>query len=164
MAVHSSASVLSVNSVPKLSSYLAETRVRVWDQSNKWPVHLRLTGISSGRCRLQRVYAGLSEIEPDLNEDPVDRWEINSISSVRISLCNTFMYLFIYLFWWTLLMVIDIAGGRRILNMGSMMAIIHSMKERRKKVSVLGVFSDQELAVGFFYEMEDKSLCLKLGV
>ncbi|KAI9196236.1 hypothetical protein LWI28_022143 [Acer negundo] len=78
MAVCSSLSVLSLNSVPKNSS---EIRVRFSSQRNSTSVHVGLYGNSSGRSGLTKLNAGgLAEIEPDINEDPVDRWATYGVS------------------------------------------------------------------------------------
>lgn len=76
MAVCSSSlSVLSINSVPKTSSSTAcGTRVRVLEQRSLVSVPLKFYRNST------RLNAGLSEIEPDLNEDPRDRWATNGVS------------------------------------------------------------------------------------
>ncbi|KAJ7954801.1 NAD(P)H dehydrogenase 18 [Quillaja saponaria] len=77
MAACSSLSVFSANSVPKFSSNASETRVRVLNQKTLIPVYSNLR-----KNRLTRLNAaGFAEIEPDLNEDPVNRWATNSISS-----------------------------------------------------------------------------------
>ncbi|PON40163.1 Photosynthetic NDH subunit of subcomplex B [Parasponia andersonii] len=78
MAVQScSLPLLSSPSLSKLSpNYPSEASIKVSIPSR------RFTGlgkrISSSSWRLNA--AGLSEIEPDLNEDPVDRWATNSVS------------------------------------------------------------------------------------
>ncbi|KAK4258056.1 hypothetical protein QN277_007563 [Acacia crassicarpa] len=78
MALRSSLSVLSANSIPKFtSSYFNPRSVSV-------PTPLKLQqvlsiGSSPSSTRLNA--AGFAEIEPDINEDPLDRWETNSISS-----------------------------------------------------------------------------------
>ncbi|OMO54746.1 hypothetical protein CCACVL1_27624 [Corchorus capsularis] len=82
--VHGPVSVVSINSVPKISSKKVENRVRVLNQRDVSSVHFfKLVGSHGiSRSRLTRLNAaGLSEIEPDLNEDPVDRWATNGVSS-----------------------------------------------------------------------------------
>ncbi|XP_022722920.1 photosynthetic NDH subunit of subcomplex B 5, chloroplastic [Durio zibethinus] len=85
MAVHAPLSVVSVNPVPKISSKKLETEFNVLKQREVCSVHFKPVRIrihGGGSSRLTRLNAaGLSEIEPDLNEDPVDRWAINSVSS-----------------------------------------------------------------------------------
>lgn len=80
MALSSSLSVLSANSVPNKSpsSYFNPTWLSL-------PSPLKLQHILSTRSSpsLTRLNAaGFAEIEPDINEDPLDRWETNSISPV----------------------------------------------------------------------------------
>jgi len=70
MAVSSSLSILLANPVPKISSNQIDTaRTRVLSQRT-----LNLYKNLGTRHRLTRLAAGLTRIEPDLNEDPVDRW------------------------------------------------------------------------------------------
>ncbi|XP_015867616.3 photosynthetic NDH subunit of subcomplex B 5, chloroplastic [Ziziphus jujuba] len=68
----SSPSIFSTHSVPKISSSNSlEPRITV---SNR-------RSLDFGKRTWKRLKAaGLSEIEPDLNEDPVDRWATNSVS------------------------------------------------------------------------------------
>ncbi|KAH7522217.1 hypothetical protein FEM48_Zijuj07G0115000 [Ziziphus jujuba var. spinosa] len=70
----SSPSIFSTHSVPKISSSNSlEPRITV---SNR-------RSLDFGKRTWRRLKAaGLSEIEPDLNEDPVDRWATNSVSPV----------------------------------------------------------------------------------
>ena len=83
MAVHAPLSVVSVNSVPKISCKKLETRVKVLNQREVCSVHFKLVRNHGDGSRLTRLNAaGLSEIELDLNEDPVDRWATNGVSSV----------------------------------------------------------------------------------
>ncbi|KAK3024090.1 hypothetical protein RJ639_044192 [Escallonia herrerae] len=75
-------SLLSTSPVPRIFSRSApsETRVRVSIQKSLGSVPLRF-GRVCGRAGLRLLNAaGLSEIEPDLNEDPNDRWETNGVS------------------------------------------------------------------------------------
>lgn len=83
-----SLSVLSLNSVPKMGSNPdpSVNRVRVLIQRNFGSIPSRF-GSNYGKLSSRRLNAaGLSEIEPDLNEDPKDRWATNGISQVRFSL------------------------------------------------------------------------------
>ncbi|GLT99490.1 hypothetical protein SLE2022_169270 [Rubroshorea leprosula] len=76
MATFAPLSVISANSVPKIFPNHLGIRIGVLGRREISSVHLN----HGGRSRLRRLNAGLSEIEPDLNEDPVDRWETNSVS------------------------------------------------------------------------------------
>uniref|UniRef100_A0A5B6YI57 Putative NAD(P)H dehydrogenase 18 n=1 Tax=Davidia involucrata TaxID=16924 RepID=A0A5B6YI57_DAVIN len=75
-------SVLSTNSVPRISSKLdpCETRVRVSIQRTIGPIPFKYGANYSRRSSTRLNAAGLSEIELDLNEDPKDRWATNGIS------------------------------------------------------------------------------------
>ncbi|KAK6914016.1 hypothetical protein RJ641_021337 [Dillenia turbinata] len=74
MAVSATLSVIPTNPLPKII--------------NPHPHSRKILGVNesnliklSRNCRnLRRPNAGLSEIEPDLNEDPKDRWATNGIS------------------------------------------------------------------------------------
>lgn len=79
MAVCSSLAVVCPCTVPKLSSKLPKTRVKVSSGDQSFTTS-KLYG-KLEKKRLTRLNAaGFAEIEPDLNEDPHDRWETNSIS------------------------------------------------------------------------------------
>ncbi|KAF2313928.1 hypothetical protein GH714_020660 [Hevea brasiliensis] len=70
MAVRSSLSVLVANPVPQFRSDHFETRIGVLNKKT-----LKFYERLGGRYSSTRLNAaGLSEIEPDLNEDPIDRW------------------------------------------------------------------------------------------
>lgn len=95
MAVCSSLSVVSANSAPRLISNPLETRVSFLNLPKTLsPMPSKLCGNQWKNRRLTKLNrAGLSQIEPDLNEDPVDRWATNSVSPVRslsLSLCATY--------------------------------------------------------------------------
>ncbi|KAG6732740.1 photosynthetic NDH subunit of subcomplex B 5, chloroplastic [Carya illinoinensis] len=82
MAVCSSSlPVFSAVSTPKLSSdSFVRTGIRVSNLNTLVTMpssFYRNPGKNRRSTKLNR--AGLSEIEPDLNEDPVDRWGINSV-------------------------------------------------------------------------------------
>uniref|UniRef100_A0A0F7GZ14 NAD(P)H dehydrogenase 18 n=1 Tax=Monsonia marlothii TaxID=163685 RepID=A0A0F7GZ14_9ROSI len=62
------------NPVPRMGNKSVELRVRASIDRNIGCFGLKLHKIS--RWKLN---AGLTEVEPDLNEDPVDRWRTNSI-------------------------------------------------------------------------------------
>ncbi|XP_030541221.2 photosynthetic NDH subunit of subcomplex B 5, chloroplastic [Rhodamnia argentea] len=75
--------VLSASSVPRICARTSSTKpIGVTRRASRpkapTPHRLELRGRSSVR-RLNA--AGLSEIEPDLNEDPVDRWATNSVDA-----------------------------------------------------------------------------------
>ncbi|KAK3043499.1 hypothetical protein RJ639_002078 [Escallonia herrerae] len=75
-------SLLSTSPVPRIVSRSdpSETRVRVSIQKSIGSVPLRF-GRVCRRTGLRRLNAaGLSEIEPDINEDPKDRWATNGVS------------------------------------------------------------------------------------
>lgn len=85
MAVCSSSlPVFSAVSTPKLSSdSFVRTGIRVSNLNTLVTMpssFYRNPGKNRRSTKLNR--AGLSEIEPDLNEDPVDRWGINSVDPV----------------------------------------------------------------------------------
>ncbi|XP_043691234.1 photosynthetic NDH subunit of subcomplex B 5, chloroplastic [Telopea speciosissima] len=79
MATSSSTpSVLFTNPVPKIiSKPSSEVVVRVPSKTLR-SLHLNCRRNHNGSTRLNA--AGLSEIEPDLNEDKIDRWRTNGIS------------------------------------------------------------------------------------
>nr|XP_023884550.1 photosynthetic NDH subunit of subcomplex B 5, chloroplastic [Quercus suber]POF22602.1 photosynthetic ndh subunit of subcomplex b 5, chloroplastic [Quercus suber] len=76
-----SLSVLYDNSVPKLSSNPSQTRAKVLMKLKAIAsTPTKLYGRNSGKSRSPtKINAGLSAIEPDLNEDPVDRWRTNGV-------------------------------------------------------------------------------------
>ncbi|XP_038706076.1 photosynthetic NDH subunit of subcomplex B 5, chloroplastic isoform X2 [Tripterygium wilfordii] len=80
-----SLSALAPNSIPKINSIDSETRVRVnvLKQAIPNPIHVKLYGkscsSSSIRGSLPRLNAGFHEIEPDIDEDPTDRWETRTV-------------------------------------------------------------------------------------
>ncbi|KAH6769979.1 dehydrogenase 18 [Perilla frutescens var. hirtella] len=73
MAGTSTVSLLVTNSIPKFSPEISQKRDFV--NGNSHSVLLRIDLKSSTRLR-----AGLSQVEPDLNEDPKDRWATNGIA------------------------------------------------------------------------------------
>lgn len=78
MAVCSS---LSLNLAPNVTS---QARVYVSHHRNSTSFDASLfTNSSSRRIGFTRLYADLTQIEPDLNEDPVDRWATYGIDQVR---------------------------------------------------------------------------------
>ena len=116
MAVNSSLSlsVLYASSVPKLSSKipLQSREARVFNLINlktlaPCPTRFKLYGNSAKTRNPTKLNAaGLYEYEPDLNEDPVDRWATNTIDPVRfltffqpplflfVCVCDFFSFLF----------------------------------------------------------------------
>ncbi|XP_076937461.1 photosynthetic NDH subunit of subcomplex B 5, chloroplastic-like [Bidens hawaiensis] len=82
-----SASVLSITSIPKIltNSQQPPNRITV-PCNNIWSTSFSVSYRSSsnnnnGRNWIRRLNAaGLSEYEPDLNEDPVDRWDNTGVS------------------------------------------------------------------------------------
>ncbi|XP_057476115.1 photosynthetic NDH subunit of subcomplex B 5, chloroplastic-like [Actinidia eriantha] len=78
-------SVISANSVPKIGSSMpdpCDIRVRAPIQRNPGPISFKFNTNchrKSGYTRLNA--AGFTEIEPDLNEDPRDRWATNGVSA-----------------------------------------------------------------------------------
>lgn len=85
MAGSSTVSVLVTNSIPKVlsqeKSELYQIKKRDFTKRSPHSVFLRI-GVNFGRKSSKRLFAGLSEVEPDLNEDPKDRWETNGIAEV----------------------------------------------------------------------------------
>ncbi|KAL9408216.1 hypothetical protein AB3S75_046716 [Citrus x aurantiifolia] len=83
MAVSSSSlSVLSPNSVPRISPKQSEINARLSNPQDSASVHVKLFGKSSRRSgSVTKLSAGgkLALIEPDLNEDPKDRWATNGV-------------------------------------------------------------------------------------
>lgn len=75
-------SALSTHSVPKIQSFQSEpcqTKLRASFRNSPGLFSVRISPKHS-RISSTRLYAaGLSEIEPDLNEDPVDRWRTNGV-------------------------------------------------------------------------------------
>lgn len=77
-----SVSVSSLNSVPRFGFGFkpdpCSSRARVLLQTP-------LSSVKHGRLSLKRLNAaGLADIEPDLNEDPKDRWATNGVDPVSI--------------------------------------------------------------------------------
>ncbi|XP_031382176.1 photosynthetic NDH subunit of subcomplex B 5, chloroplastic [Punica granatum] len=79
-------SVLSASSVPKLCSNAKPVDIRsgILNSSTRTRVfffqpHEEVLSCRSRRRDSTRLNMGLSEIEPDLNEDPRDRWATNSV-------------------------------------------------------------------------------------
>lgn len=92
MSVHPPLSAVSVNSVPKISCKKLETRVNFLNQRGVCSVHNFKQLVGDRKYRLTRLNAaGLSEIEPDLNEDPVDRWATNGVSSVSFRFISSYL-------------------------------------------------------------------------
>lgn len=78
MAGISTVSLLQANSIPKFSREKSElTQKRDFVNGNSNSILLKFGMMSTTRLR-----AGLSQVEPDLNEDPKDRWATNGIDEV----------------------------------------------------------------------------------
>lgn len=92
-----SVSVSSLTAVPKLGTRIepCSSRARVLVQRPSSSVKHGF-GANYGRLSLKRLNAaGLADIEPDLNEDPKDRWATNGVDPVSILLfCYDPIYVF----------------------------------------------------------------------
>ncbi|KAG9152769.1 hypothetical protein Leryth_023565 [Lithospermum erythrorhizon] len=78
--------VLSTHSIPKISCNKSETcqftshTILSTTSQKSIIIPLKTCMKNARRSSSTRLYAaGLSEIEPDLNEDPVDRWRTNGV-------------------------------------------------------------------------------------
>uniref|UniRef100_A0A0F7CYQ8 NAD(P)H dehydrogenase 18 n=1 Tax=California macrophylla TaxID=337344 RepID=A0A0F7CYQ8_9ROSI len=71
-------SVISANSVPRIGNKASEATARVSVQRNIASFGLKLHKISTSSGT--KLKAGLTQVEPDINEDPIEYWETNSIS------------------------------------------------------------------------------------
>ncbi|KAI3756779.1 hypothetical protein L1987_56602 [Smallanthus sonchifolius] len=76
-------SALSIASIPKIVAKSQQSPNRITISSNTicstyFGVRYRLS--NNSRNGMRRLNAGLTDIEPDLNEDPVDRWDNSGIS------------------------------------------------------------------------------------
>ncbi|XP_059632426.1 photosynthetic NDH subunit of subcomplex B 5, chloroplastic [Cornus florida] len=83
MAGSATLSVISTSSVPKITCNKSDScgnKVRVSIQRNPDSITFRFTRNYSRRRSPTRLNAGLTEIEPDLNEDPKDRWATYGVS------------------------------------------------------------------------------------
>ncbi|KAI3469677.1 hypothetical protein Pfo_026340 [Paulownia fortunei] len=82
MAGSLTVSVFATNSIPKIlsqeKSEFYQTKKRDLTKRSPHSFFLRI-GVDYGRNSSTRLFAGLSEVEPDLNEDPKDRWATNGI-------------------------------------------------------------------------------------
>lgn len=83
-------SVLTASSVPKLcsnpKSFVIRSEIlnpRNQKQASFKP-YKEISRSRSQRNDSTRLNMGLSEIEPDLNEDPKDRWATNSVHPVSL--------------------------------------------------------------------------------
>ncbi|XP_060181033.1 photosynthetic NDH subunit of subcomplex B 5, chloroplastic [Lycium barbarum] len=76
-------SLLSTVPVPNpvLSTKFGESQLKcsVLSRRNSCSISTKIGIKCSGMRSSTRLYAGLTEIEPDINEDPVDRWRTNGI-------------------------------------------------------------------------------------
>lgn len=82
-------STLSIPSIPKLATKSEQPANRIKVRSNttcstSFGIKYRTinNGCNSRKAKTRLNAAGLTDIEPDLNEDPVDRWENSGISDV----------------------------------------------------------------------------------
>lgn len=134
MAVCSSLPPPTLNSLPRSKSICSSS------QRNKTAsVHFHV-GLHEEKCSgrsgsVKKLNASgkLAEIEPDLNEDPHDRWATNGISPVRCRFLvpNRKLILISDLHHVVFLKCLC----RRILSMGNMMGTILTLKGRRKVFS-----------------------------
>ncbi|KAK9995015.1 hypothetical protein SO802_024718 [Lithocarpus litseifolius] len=130
-----SLSILYDNSVPKFSSNPSQTRAKVLMKLKAIAsTPNKLYGRNWGKsCSPTKINAGLSAIEPDLNEDLVDRWRTNDVDPILSpstsslflfrSLCVTlsdFLFLFLGVY-------------RRILSMVYIMGTTRTTKPMKKK-------------------------------
>ena len=75
-----SAAALSTPSIPKIVAKFPQSPNRI-TVSSSTSFGVRYRSINNGRIAIRRLNAaGLSDIEPDLNEDPVDRWDNKGVS------------------------------------------------------------------------------------
>ncbi|XAR57317.1 hypothetical protein NMG60_11025401 [Bertholletia excelsa] len=84
MAGSTTLSVLSANLVPRTGCSKpdqCETSSRVLVRRNPGSISFRFSASYRRNRGSKRLYAGFSEIEPDLNEDPKDRWATNGVSA-----------------------------------------------------------------------------------
>ncbi|KAL0348935.1 UNVERIFIED_CONTAM: Photosynthetic NDH subunit of subcomplex B 5, chloroplastic [Sesamum angustifolium] len=68
---------LTVSALPKILSHQNSELYKI-KRSPRPSLFLR-NGVKFGKNSPTRLFAGLSEVEPDLNEDPKDRWGTNGI-------------------------------------------------------------------------------------
>lgn len=75
--------ILSPKPIPKITD--SKFGVRVSDRTVGFSPNVGKYGDSCRRLKLANLVsaAGLSQIEPDINEDPIDQFELNSIEMVR---------------------------------------------------------------------------------
>ncbi|XP_010556882.1 PREDICTED: photosynthetic NDH subunit of subcomplex B 5, chloroplastic [Tarenaya hassleriana] len=80
VAINSTVTVLSPKSIPRVIE--SKLGIRVSDQSFHFSPNAKSYGKLCPRLRLSKLVtaAGLSEVEPDINEDPIGQFELNSIS------------------------------------------------------------------------------------
>ncbi|XP_070040564.1 photosynthetic NDH subunit of subcomplex B 5, chloroplastic-like [Nicotiana tomentosiformis] len=82
-------SLLSTVPVPNpvLSTKSGESQLKYnfLFRRNQCSISLKIGTKCSGMRSSTRLYAGLTEIEPDINEDPVDRWRTNGIEITCIA-------------------------------------------------------------------------------
>lgn len=93
--------VLATNTIPRnLSQGKSELyEIKKRDLPKRIPISIFLrTGPGSGRKGSTRLLAGLSEVEPDLNEDPKDQWRTNGIDAVLLMFVYCILYCSLVIF------------------------------------------------------------------
>lgn len=77
--IYSTVTILSPKLIPKIID--SKFGVRVSDQTVGFSPNV----VSYRRLKLAKLVsaAGLSQIEPDINEDPIGQFELNSIEMVK---------------------------------------------------------------------------------
>ncbi|KAL0414422.1 UNVERIFIED_CONTAM: Photosynthetic NDH subunit of subcomplex B 5, chloroplastic [Sesamum radiatum] len=68
---------LTVSALPKILSQQNSELYKI--KRSPRPSLVLRNGVKFGKNSRTRLFAGLSEVEPDLNEDPKDRWATNGI-------------------------------------------------------------------------------------
>ncbi|KAL3812530.1 hypothetical protein ACJIZ3_013798 [Penstemon smallii] len=72
----------TTNSIPKIlskeKSEICEIKKSGFNKRNKDSIFLKI-GVNNVRNSTTKLLAGFSQIEPDLNEDPKDRWATNGV-------------------------------------------------------------------------------------
>lgn len=73
---------LSLFSTVPILSTKSQLKCSVLFRGNQCSISSKIDRKCNGFKSSTRLYAGLTDIEPDLNEDPVDRWRTNGIEMV----------------------------------------------------------------------------------
>ena len=158
-----SLSVIYANSVPKLSSNPSQTRTKILMKLKAIAsTPTKLYGRNSGKSRSPtKINAGLSAIEPDLNEDPVDRWRTNGVDPVP-SPSTTSLFIFLCVcvcdsFWCFFFFLVEFIGGFWVWDIWW---APHVQRSRRNKRYVFGLFVcrswnfNVEYAIGSFGSLQ----------